>query len=199
MDCKEGIFSGKNNLSRCIGLLKFRGNIQEKEISIHICPDKKKNHISIDLSNQLIISKTSVIETKYLFGNKYDIKDLPLILKDYKLLLNFEVTTIYEKEVYMILGSTWLDTLGSLILNFEKKFLMFSYKKKKITLHDISVKSDSVSTSKDLDRISKMLLSDKQQSILEIQKECDKIIIDKDAKICGLKNHNQVWLPKSRS
>jgi hypothetical protein len=90
-----------------------------------------------------------------------------------------------------MLGSTWLETLGSLLLNFEKMFLLFSYKKKKITLHDISVKSDSVSTSKDLDRISKMLLSDKQQSILEIQKECDKIIIDKDAEICRLKNHNQ--------
>jgi hypothetical protein len=191
MDFKEGIFSGKNHLIRCIKLLIFRGNIQEKEISIHICPDKKKNHISIDLANQLIIPKTSVIETKDLFGNKYDIKDLSLTLEDYKLVSNFEVTTIYEKEVDIILGSTWLETLGSLILNFEKKFLMFSYKKKKITLHDVSVKSDSISTSKDLDQISKMLLSDKQQSILEIQKECDKIIIDKDAEICRLKNHNQ--------
>jgi hypothetical protein len=122
------------------------------------------------LANQLIIPKTSVIETKDLFGNKYDIKDLSLTLEDYKLVLNFEVTTIYEKEVYMILGSTWLDTLGSLILNFENFFLMFSYKKKK-TLHDVSVKSDSISTSNNLDQISKILLSDKQQSILKIQKE----------------------------
>jgi hypothetical protein len=53
------------------------------------------------------------------------------------------------------------------------------------------VKSDSISTSKYLDQISKMLLLDKQQSILEIQKECDKIIIDKDVEICCLKNHNQ--------
>jgi regulator of replication initiation timing len=36
-----------------------------------------------------------------------------------------------------------------------------------------------------------MLLSDKQQSILGIQKECDKIIQDEDAQICRLKNHNQ--------
>jgi hypothetical protein len=150
------------------------------------------------LANQLIIPKTSIIETKDLFGNKYDIKDLPLTLEDYKLVSNFKVTTIYEKEFDIILGSTWLETLGSLILNFEKKNLTFSYKKKKITLHDISVKSDSVSTSKDLDQISKMLLSDKQQSILEIQKECDKIIIDKDAEICHLKNHNQSLVTQSR-
>ena len=94
MDFKEGIFSGKNHLSRCIGLLTFRGNIQEKEVSIHICPDKKKNHISMDLVNQLIIPKTNVIETKdFFFGTKYDIKDLPLTLKDYKIVSNFEVTT----------------------------------------------------------------------------------------------------------
>jgi hypothetical protein len=71
---------------------------------------------------------------------------------------------------------------------------MFSYKKKKIKLRDVSVKLDSISTSKDLDQISKILLSDKQQSILEIQKECDKIVIDKDAKICRLKTHNQCLL-----
>jgi hypothetical protein len=117
-----------------------------------------------------------------------------LTLEDYKLVSNFEVTTIYEKEVDIILGSTWLETLGSLILNLEKKFLMFSYKKKKIKLHDVLVKSDSISTSKDLDQISKILLSDKQQSILEIQKECDKIVIDKDAEICRLKIHNQSLL-----
>jgi hypothetical protein len=67
MDFKEEIFSGKNHLSRCIRLLTFRGNIQEKEVSIRIFPDKKKNHISIDLANQIIIPKTNVIETKVFF------------------------------------------------------------------------------------------------------------------------------------
>jgi hypothetical protein len=191
MEFKEGIFSSKNHRARCIGLLTFKGNIQEKEVSVHICPDKKKNHISMDLANQLIIPRTSVIETKDFLGNKYDIKDLPLTLKDYKLVSNFKGTTIYEKEVDIILVSTWLETLGSLILNLEKKFLMFSYKKKKIKLHDVLVKSDSISTSKDLDQISKIVLSDKQHSILEIQKECDKIVIDKDSEICRLKIHNQ--------
>jgi hypothetical protein len=170
--------------------LIFRGNIQEKEINIHICPDKKKNHISIDLANQLIIPKTSVIETKDLFGNKYDIKDLPLTLEDYKLVSNFEVTTIYEKEVDIVLGSTWLETLGSLILNFEKKFLMFSYKKKKITLHDVSMNSDSVSTSKILIRSPKCYFRINNSQYLR-SKKSDKFIIDKDAEISRLKNHNQ--------
>ena len=67
MEFKEGIFSGKNHWARCIGLLTFRGNIQEKEVRIHICLDKKKNHISTDLANQLIFPKTNVIETKDFF------------------------------------------------------------------------------------------------------------------------------------
>jgi hypothetical protein len=67
MDFKEGIFFSKNHLSRCIRLLTFRGNIQEKEVSIHICPNKKKNDISMDFTNQLIIPKTNVIETKDFF------------------------------------------------------------------------------------------------------------------------------------
>jgi hypothetical protein len=61
--------------------------------------------------------------------------------------------------------------LGSLILNLEKKKLMFSYKKKKIKLHDVSIKSDSIYMVKDIDQISKILFPDKQQLILEIQKE----------------------------
>jgi hypothetical protein len=67
MDFKEGIFSHKNHLTRCIRLLTLRGNIQEKKVSTHICPNKKKNHISMDLVNQLIIPKTNVIETKGFF------------------------------------------------------------------------------------------------------------------------------------
>jgi hypothetical protein len=86
MEFKEGIFFGKYHLTKYIGLLTFRGNIQEKEVSIHICLDKKKNHISMDLANQLIIPKTNAIETKvFFFCNKYDINDLSLTLEDYKL------------------------------------------------------------------------------------------------------------------
>jgi hypothetical protein len=88
MGFKEGIFSGKKHLSRCIILLTFRRNIQEKEVSIQIFPHMKKNHISMDLVNQLIIPKTNVIKTKDFFFNKYDIKYFPLTLRDYKLISN---------------------------------------------------------------------------------------------------------------
>jgi hypothetical protein len=43
----------------------------------------------------------------------------------------------------IILGSTWMETLGTFILNMKKKFLTFSYKKKKITLQDFTMKSCS--------------------------------------------------------
>jgi hypothetical protein len=39
-----------------------------------------------------------------------------------------------------------METLGTLILNTKKKFLIFSYKKKKITSQDFKMKSCSIAS-----------------------------------------------------
>jgi hypothetical protein len=66
---------------------------------------------------------------------------------------------MYKKEVDIIFGSTWLETLGNFILNMGNFFLTFFYKKKKITLQDIRMKSCSTApSSEDLKDISKMIL-----------------------------------------
>ena len=72
------------------------------------------------------------------------------------------VATIYLNEVDIILGSPWMETLGTFILNTKKKFLTFSYKKKNITLQNSTWKSDSV-TSEDLKNISKIITEDRSQ------------------------------------
>jgi hypothetical protein len=72
---------------------------------------------------------------------------LQVTIDDYEYISKFNVTTMYQKEVDIILGSTWLEKLGTFILNMEKKFLMFSYKEKKMTFQDITMKSDSVAPS----------------------------------------------------
>jgi hypothetical protein len=82
-----------------------------------------------------------------------------------------------------------VEALGTFILNTKKKFLTFSYKKKKITLQDSTLESDSV-TSKDLKDISKVILQDNQK-FKKMQKEFDKVIIDKNEEISCLKNHSQ--------
>jgi hypothetical protein len=137
-------------------LLKVNGIIQGKNINIAICPTARKNHINVDLANQLMVLEPNIIENDMCLSNeKYDIKNLQLSMGDYKFIAQFNVVSIYEDNVDIILGSTWVDTLGTFIFNTRRKFLTFSYKKKKITLHDATMKSISEApSSEDLKDIS---------------------------------------------
>ena len=78
-----------------------------------------------------------------LSDEKYEIQNLQLSISDYKFIVQFNVVSMYWDSVDIILGSTWVDTLGTFILNTRRKFLTFSYKKKKITLQDATMKSIS--------------------------------------------------------
>jgi hypothetical protein len=182
-------------------LLKVNGIIQGKNINIVICPTARKNHINVDLANQLMVLEPNIIENDMcLSDEKYEIKNLQLSIGDYKFIGQFNVVSMYQDSVDIILGSTWVDILGTFVFNTRRKFLTFSYKKKKITLQDVTMKSISEApSSEDLKDISEMILQDNQKSIQKLQdrqKECDKIIIEKDEEISRLRNHNQKLLAK---
>ena len=79
--------------------------------------------------------------------------------------LKFIVSSLWSFDGDIILGLTWIKTLGTFILNVEKKFLTFSYKKTKITLEDYTMKIDlEAPTSKDFKDISKMISQGNQKS-----------------------------------
>jgi hypothetical protein len=182
-------------------LLKVNGIIQGKNINIVICPTARKNHINVDLANQLMVLEPNIIENDTcLSDEKYEIKNLQLSIGDYKFIGQFNVVSMYQDSVDIILGSTWVDILGTFVFNTRRKFLTFSYKKKKITLQDVTMKSISEApSSEDLKDISEVILQDNQKSIQKLQdrqKECDKIIIEKDEEISRLRNHNQKLLAK---
>ena len=91
--------------------------------------------------------------------------NLQLTINEYKFTSQFNVSTIYLNEVDIILGSPWMETLGSVILNMKKKFLTFSYKKKQLTLKDVSMKSDSEDVSFEYFKdILKMISQDDKKS-----------------------------------
>jgi hypothetical protein len=118
-----------------IALLKFKGTIQGRVISIVVCPNDKENYISIDMANLLLIPESSAIEKiNSLDKKQYKITNRPLRIDSYIFESQLNVRSISEKDVYTILGSSSIETLGNLILNLKKKFLTFSFKKKKITL-----------------------------------------------------------------
>jgi hypothetical protein len=148
-----------------------------------------------------MVLKPNILENDMcLSDEKYEIKNLHLSIGDYKFIGQFNVVSMYQDNVDIILGLAWVNTLGTFIFNKRRKFLIFSYKKKKITLQDITMKSISEApSSKDLKNISEMIFQDNKKSIQKLQdrkKECDKIIIEKDEEISRLRNHNQKLLAK---
>jgi hypothetical protein len=123
-------------------LLKVNGIIQGKNINIVICSTARKNHINVDLANQLMVLEPNIIENDTcLSDEKYEINNLQLSIGDYKFIGQFNVVSMYQDDI--ILGSTWVDILGTFVFNTRKKNLTFSYKKKKFTLQDVAMKSIS--------------------------------------------------------
>jgi len=86
-----------------------------------------------------------------------------------------------------------METLGSFILNRKNKFLTFSYKKRKITLQDITLKVDSV-TPKDIQDISKVIFQEGKKVLQNMQRKVDKITTDKNEEVSRLKDHSRKLL-----
>ena len=96
----------------------------------------------------------------------------------------FIVRSLWSSDSDLTLESSWIETLGTFILNVENKFLIFPYKKKKITLQDINMKSESkVASSEDFREISKVMSQGNEKSIQTIQKDFNKVITGKEEEI----------------
>ena len=87
-----------------------------------------------------------------------EISGLQLNVRDYMVTSKFIVSSLWSFDGDIILGLPWIKTLGTFILNAENKFLIFSYKQKRITFQDITMKSDiEAPTSQEFKDISKMI------------------------------------------
>ena len=136
-------------------LLQIKETIKGKDITISISPVERNNYISDEFANELAILESNIGERVDFWNNKeYAISDLQWNIGDYIGVSHFIVRSLWSSDGDLILGSPWIETL-----NAEKKFLIFPYKKKKITLQDINIKSESeVASCEDFKKISKMLL-----------------------------------------
>ena len=119
-DKKQGIFpqTFKKNAHP---ILKTYGLIQEKSVCIAIFPSTKRNCINIDLANQLMVSESDIIDNSTILSDeKYELRNLQLSVDDYKVLTQFSIVLVVsldQDKVDMILGSPWLDTLGTFMFN----------------------------------------------------------------------------------
>ena len=53
----------------------------------------------------------------------------------------------------VVLGYPWMESVGTININVQKKFLKLWYKKKKITLQDISINKQVESTEVDAEDV----------------------------------------------
>ena len=142
-DKKQGIFSSplKTYVSK---LFQIKGTIRGKTIIISIAPAEHNNYISDEFANELAIPNSNIGGRLDFCKNKeYAINDLQWNIGDYTGVSQFIVKSLWSSDGDLVLGLPWLKTLGTFILNAEKKFLTFPYKKKRITLSDINMKTKS--------------------------------------------------------
>jgi hypothetical protein len=68
----------------------------------------------------------------------------------YVLHSNFEALDMGDEDI--VLGYPWLESVGTININVQKKFLKLWYKKKKIALQDVSLskKDEPTVTSKEV-------------------------------------------------
>ena len=136
-----------------------------------------------------MIPELNIIEKLYFSGTKQcEITDLQLNIGDYTFILKFFVQSLLINDSDIVLGSPWIETLGSFILNMKKKFLTLSHKKKKIMLQDVTLKPNSV-TPEDIQEISKVILQESKKAIQNMQREVDDITTDKNEEFSRLKDH----------
>ena len=64
-------------------------------------------------------------------NKEYAISDLQWNVGVYTDVLQFIVKSLWSSDGDLVLGLPWLKKLGTFILNAEKKFLTFPYKKDK--------------------------------------------------------------------
>lgn len=115
---------------------------------------------------------------------------MQLNVGDYADVSQFVVKSVWRGDGDVILGLAWIETLETFTLNAENKFLTFSYKKKKLKLHDATMKPKAPSL-EDFKHISKVISLENQKSIQKMQKDFDKVITDKNEGISRLKDHNK--------
>jgi hypothetical protein len=186
---RKGRFTYEGCPTVCCGFSTLKGNIQGREVNIVISLDYNTNYMNIDLANQLSISEPNIIEKEDYFR----IKELQVTIDEYEYTSQFYVTTMYQEEVDIVIGLPWFKSLGTFILNIEKKFVTFPYKEKMITLQDTTSEPDSV-TPEDFNDISEVILQENKKAMQRMQKEFDEVIKDKSEEISRLKEHSKKLL-----
>ena len=120
-----------------ISLLQVHGLIQKEKIMVSINPSCKHNFINVNLAKRLQVLAKQIENTQVDDEDVQIYKDLKLSMDKYVLHGDFYTSEMDNMDV--VLGYHWMELVGTININVQKKFLKLWYKKKKITLQDISI------------------------------------------------------------
>ena len=115
-----------------ISLLHVHGCIQQERVIVYTNPHCKHNFINVHIEKKLQVSPKHIQSTQVDGGNVQVFKDLKITLDKYALHSNFQA--IDMDNVDIVLAYPWMQSIGTINLNIEKKFLKLWCKKKKVTL-----------------------------------------------------------------
>lgn len=105
----------RKTFSKCVSApFKIKGSLAGKDIIISIDPTQDNNYVSTECANELVIPKSNIIETMDSMSNKqYGINNVQLSIEDYTFISQFTVKTFYFDNSDIILGSPWMESIGS--------------------------------------------------------------------------------------
>jgi hypothetical protein len=95
------------------------------------------NFINVQLVNRLQVPIKNIKSTHVEGENVQIFKDLKITMDKYVLHSYFYAMDMNEVDI--VLGYPWIESVGTININVQKKFLKLWYKKKKIILQDVSL------------------------------------------------------------
>lgn len=97
----------------------------------------KHNYINVNLTHRLKVPTNNICSTQVDGKHVQVFKDLKITIENYVLHSDFQARDLDKMDI--VLGYPWMTSVGTINLNLEKKFLKLWYKKKKVTLQDVSL------------------------------------------------------------
>jgi len=120
-----------------IFLLQFHGLIQKEKIIVSMNPSCKHNFINVNLAKKLQVPTKHIENTQVDDEDVQVYKDLKISMDKY--VLHGDFYTLEMDNMHVFLGYLWMESASTININVQKKFSKLWYKKKKITLQDISI------------------------------------------------------------
>jgi len=144
---KDFIFTGKKETKKPKGLffvgvslLQVHGLIQKEKIAASINPSCKHNFVNVNLAKNCKLQQNKW--STQVNNEKVQVyKDLKLYMDKYVLHCDFYISDMDNMDV--VLGYPWMESVGTVNINVHNFFMKLWYKKKKIALQDISIKTQA--------------------------------------------------------